>query len=126
MSKKTIKAPATQDPTLNSRVISTTQGAIRLSIDFGVLIDAEEELIALGYKGVNLLISLQAETASAVRLFFILASRRFHPELTPERAKELVTFENLPTISAAITDLWLLSMPKPKAESDDPDPTLPA
>jgi hypothetical protein len=122
---KSKKVPVTLDPTLNTRIIPTIDGDIKICIDFGVLIDAEEELIAAGYKGVNLLISLQAETASAVRLFFILASRRFHTDLTPERAKELVTFENLPLISSAIADLWVMAMPKPKAGDGKPDPTQP-
>ena len=117
---------ATEDPTLPTATVPTVDGDIKICLDSGALIDAEEALIAVGHKDVDLLIALQAQSASAVRTFFIIASRRFNPELTPERARELVTLANLRLIQDAIARVWILSMPEPKKDGGKPSgPTQP-
>lgn len=117
--------PATEDPTLPTVTVPTTAGDIILSLDCGALIDAEEALIRMGHKDVSLLTALQAETASAVRLFFVIAARRFQPTMEPEELRDLVTFRNLPIISDAIAKVWVLSMPEPKKSEGKSDPTPP-
>jgi hypothetical protein len=123
--RKLAAVPATVDPTLPTAIVPTAEGDIKLCLDSGALIDAEEALVAMGHKDVNLIIALRAEQASAIRMFFIIASRRFHPDLTPERARDLVTFANLLIIADAIAKVWILSIPEPKKAEGNPGPTPP-
>jgi hypothetical protein len=123
--RKLAAVPATVDPTLPTAIVPTAEGDIKLCLDCGALIDAEESLIAMGHKDVDLLVALHAERASSVRMFFIIASRRFHPELSPEHARDLVTLSNLNLISEAIAKVWILSMPEPKKSEGTPGPTPP-
>lgn len=117
-SRKLSAAPPSKDPTLPTRVIPTKIGDIRLCLDCGALMDAEEALIARGHSDMQLLLSLQATTASSLRTFFVIAAQRFHLDLSVDELKALVTFENLSEIGEAITQLWEESLPKPKPSEE--------
>jgi hypothetical protein len=125
MAKKPVLAPPTLDPMLPTATVPSTAGDIVLCLDAGALIDAEEALIRAGHPDVSLLVALEAASASAVRIFFIIAAQRFQPHLKPEELRDLVTFKNLGAISDAITKVWVLSLPEPKPSEGKADPTHP-
>jgi len=120
-----VLAPPTLDPTLPTALIPSAAGDITLCLDAGALIDAEEALIRAGHKDVSLLTALEASTASALRIFFIISAQRFQPHLKPEELRDLVTFKNLGAISDAIAKVWVLSLPEAKPSEDKADPTPP-
>jgi hypothetical protein len=101
------------DPTLPTSVVTVEGVEYKLCLDFGALIDSEEELIAAGHD-VSLMFALNAQTASSLRIFFAIAMQRFHPDIPFEAAKKLFVLSAMNSVQVAVLKLYEMSMPQPE------------
>jgi hypothetical protein len=111
------------DPTLLTSKVKIGGREITMCWDLGSLARAEHELRSSGHD-VNLLKALPALTLENTMVLFAASVRRFHPEITFEKAMKMLTLANVYTVGVAIADAWARSLADPGKDAEE-NPTQP-
>jgi hypothetical protein len=115
-------ADTTADPTLPKTPVTVGGKTYNLCLDLGALAEAEAALIAEGHHEVNLLYALPNQNLSNTRIIFAAALRKFHPEISFDDAKKLLTFDGLYTVAVKIQEAWQAAIPEPETAEAPPQP----
>lgn len=112
------------DPTLPKSPVTVGGKSYNLCFDLGALAEAETainaELIRAGRTDlVNLLYALPNQTLANTRIIFAAAVRTFHPEISFDAARKLISLDDLYSVALAIREAWDASKP---AEGNPPEP----
>jgi hypothetical protein len=114
-------APENLDPTLATSVVKIGGKEYRMCFNLGALAQAESELIAQGHD-VNLLSALPSLNLNSTLVLFAASIRKFHPEISFEEAKALLTLPQLLEVGSVIADVWNKSL-APASDEDKANPT---
>jgi hypothetical protein len=121
MSRKKI-ADTSLDPTLPKTPITIKGITYQMCLDLGALAEAEAALIAEGHHEVNLLYALPNQNLSNTRTVFAASLRKFHPEISFDDAKKLLSFDALYAVALKIQEAWTAATPEPETPADPPQP----
>jgi hypothetical protein len=118
------------DATLPKTPIEIGGKTYNLCFTLGALSEAETSINAeFARQGseerVNLLQALPSANLASTIIVFAAAVRTFHPEITFDEARELLTFDDLLAVFLKVRDAWNQSRVKPKDEAEE-NPTVPA
>jgi hypothetical protein len=119
MSNKIAQTPA--DPTLPKTPVTIAGKTYNLCLDLGALAEAEAALIAQVHN-VNLLYALPNQNLSNTQVVFAAALRKFHPEITFEEAKRLLTIDALYTVALKLQEAWKAATPEVDTTQSPPQP----
>ena len=114
------------DATLPKTPVEIGGKTYQLCFDLGALAEAEtainRELARAGRTSefINLLYALPIQNLANVRNVFAAAVRVFHPELSFEQARDMLTLGDLLTVSIAIQDAWNASRIEEDAGAEVP------
>ena len=112
------------DATLPKTPVEIDGRTYQLCFTLGALSEAETSINAeLARQGseerVNLLLALPSGNLASTRIVFAAAVRTFHPELSFDEARDLLTFEDLYTVALKVRDAWNESRARPKEVADE-------